>query len=141
MSHHQLILVQNDREPILLATCQSTVSTVVQRSGQNVAIKDLSRNQRFSDAVKCPLFQSFCTSFYCSSLWSSYVETLKMYESSLQQDTVVSRYYDITGVDKIYRIIRTIVITIRPYLDKFQLVGDNTSRKVANCISSKVLLQ
>ena len=55
--------------------------------------------------------------------------------------TVVSRYYDITGVDKIYRIIRTIVITIRPYLDKFQLVGDNTRRKVANCISSKVLLQ
>ena len=24
-----------------------------------------------SDAVKCQLFQSFCTSFYCASLWSS----------------------------------------------------------------------
>ena len=31
-----------------------------------------------SNAVKCQLFQSFCTSFYCASLWSSYdIETLK----------------------------------------------------------------
>ena len=31
-----------------------------------------------SDAVKYQLFQSFCTSFYCASLWSSYnIETLK----------------------------------------------------------------
>ena len=30
-----------------------------------------------SDAVKCQLFKSFCTSFYCASLWSSYtIESL-----------------------------------------------------------------
>ena len=33
----------------------------------------LIRNFRqYTDAVRCQLFQSFCTSFYCSSLWSSY---------------------------------------------------------------------
>ena len=31
-----------------------------------------------SDAVKCQLFKSFCTSFYCASLWSSYtIESLR----------------------------------------------------------------
>ena len=31
-----------------------------------------------SDAVKCQLFQSFCTSFYCVSLWSLYnIKTFK----------------------------------------------------------------
>ena len=36
-----------------------------------------------SDAVKCQLFQSFCTSFYCASLWSSYnIETLKRFKAA-----------------------------------------------------------
>ena len=31
-----------------------------------------------SDAVKCQLFKSFCTSFYCASLWSCYtIESLR----------------------------------------------------------------
>ena len=37
------------------------------------------RNFRTCNAdVKCQLFQSYCTSFYCTSLWSSYnVDTLE----------------------------------------------------------------
>ena len=40
-------------------------------------IKIIRNFKHCSDAVKCQLFKSFCTSFYCASLWSSYtIESL-----------------------------------------------------------------
>ena len=37
----------------------------------------IKKHKHCSDAIKCQLFKSFCTRFYCASLWSSYaIESL-----------------------------------------------------------------
>ena len=77
-----------------------------------------------SDAVKCHLFQSFCTSFYCSSLWSSYnVETLKRLKVAynrifrtlmgLQQRARMSENLIRRGLDPFKVVMRKLVCSFR----------------------------
>ena len=82
MSHRHLILVSNDREPILLTTCQSTVSTVDQRSRQNIAIKDLSRKRAMSTmiciVIHIHVVVFFIVSYYHSRVSTSATNTIKV---------------------------------------------------------------
>ena len=76
-----------------------------------------------SDAVKCQLFQSFCTSFYCASLWSSYIKTLKRLKVAynrifrtlmgLQQRARMSENLIRRGLDPFKVIIRKLVCSYR----------------------------
>ena len=77
-----------------------------------------------SDAVKCQLFQSFCTSFYCASLWSSYdIETLKRLKVAynrifrtlmgLQQRARMSENLIRRGLDPFKVVMRKLVCSFR----------------------------
>lgn len=90
----------------------------------NIIIKNF---KQCSDEVKCQLFQSFCTSFYCVSLWSVYTaESLRRMRVAynrvfrillgLEHKTSMSEAFIIRGLNPFSVIVRKLIVGFRQRL-------------------------